>query len=61
MEEYKVRVLVEEFELQKKLTKLEKFLDTYSGEDKEILDRQFSIMFEYDSILKERISKWLED
>lgn len=65
MEEYKVRVLVEHFELTRKLVKLDNFLNSEKFElmkDKEegkLLIEQKEIMDKYLSTLVKRIDLWI--
>lgn len=67
MEDYKIRALVEHFELNKKLIKLNNFVtskkfdlieDTEQGQ---LLMEQKAVMEEYLSILGKRLELWLND
>lgn len=67
MEDYKVRVLVEHFELTSKLIKLEAFINTEkfesmkATEQGQLLMKQKDIMDEYLNILGKRLDLWLHD
>ena len=67
MEDYKVRVLVEHFELTKKFVKLdafinsEKFESMKDSEEGQLLTKQRKIMDEYIGVLGKRLDLWLRD
>lgn len=66
MEDYKIRVLIEHFELTKRLNRLELFLkgnkvNSLSEYEKTLLDKQLEYMLGYQSVLDKRIELWLND
>lgn len=63
MEDWKKRVIEEEKELNEKIVKLSNFgnTDTFKNldiTDKFLLERQYQVMKDYDSILKSRIERF---
>ena len=61
MEDYKVRVLVEHFELAIKIRKLDLYLKKPNCSDKDLLEQQLVAMLDYQRILEERIEKWIKE